>query len=87
MSAGKPLSAADIEAAFANAAVKDIRYCGLGNVIHTHEHGQIIAQKVNDAHLYSAKMISRVLKSLGMQVSPDVIQRHRRGVCRCPEES
>lgn len=77
----------DVEAAFEEAVKKD-RYCGIGKVIAEHEHGEVIRAKVEDEVHYSAAVISRVLKSLGVGVvSSNLINTHRKGACRCVNES
>lgn len=84
----KQLTAADIEAAFAEAAAPDRTRCGIGQIVHDHEHGKVLEARVMDAVHYSAPTIVRVFKSLGLPpVSVDTVQRHRRGTCRCPKEA
>lgn len=84
---GQPLSAADIEAAFA-AGETDLSRCNVGRIIHEHEFGEVLEAKVMDAVHYSAPTIARVFKNLGLPpVSKDAVLRHRRGTCRCPKEA
>lgn len=73
----------DIESAFEE-AVKLDRYCSLGKVIAEHEHGATIKAKVDDEVTYSSRVISRVLKNLGIgSFGIETIQKHRKKDCRC----
>jgi len=74
---------AEIEAAF-EAVRKQENLCSLGRVIAEHEAGDVLASKVNDTLHYSAATVSRVLKGLGLpSISPETINHHRKGICRC----
>lgn len=82
------LTAADIEAAFAQAGPRDTSRCTVGRIVHEHEFGDVLEQKIMDAVHYSAPTIARVFKNLGLPpVSSDSVNRHRRGLCRCPKEA
>ena len=73
----------EIEAAF-EAAVSADRFCSLGKVIAEHEHGAVIKAKVDDDVTYSSRVISRVLRNLGIgSFGIETIQKHRKGDCRC----
>lgn len=71
------------EAAFEE-AVGDSLYCSVGKTILNHDAGEVIKDKVNDVERYSATMISKVLGTLGVRLSPDTIASHRKHTCRCP---
>ena len=76
----------EIEKAFADAVQKD-NLCPIGKVILQSEHGKIIGDKVADDLHYSAAVIARVLRGLGFPpISPESINRHRKGACRCAPE-
>lgn len=72
----------EFEAAFAAAKKEDSR-CAVGQLIETHEAGSVIAAKIADEAAYANATISRVLKSLGIVLSSELIGKHRRGNCRC----
>lgn len=81
--ATKTATRAALEAAF-EAEKKKENMCPIGKIITEHEAGDVIAAKVADALHYSATTIARVLKALDFPpVSTEVINKHRRGVCRC----
>ena len=73
---------AEFEKAFAN-AVGDRIYCSVGKAIFNHEAGAVIQAKIDDVETYSATMISKVLRTLGLNFSADTISAHRKHECRC----
>jgi len=79
----KPLSAADIEAAFASATSRTDR-CRLGDILHE---SPALTERVMDVARYDGATISRILKALDRPVSRDVVNRHRKGACRCTGET
>lgn len=72
----------DIEAAFA-AERNKTAICPVAKVISEHEHGPAIEVKVMDVLNYSAPTINRVLKTFGIGLSVEAIQKHRKGTCKC----
>lgn len=73
-----------IESAFEAAMQPANTKCKIGALIEAHEHGTVIGDRVDDVAHFSAATISKVLSGLGLgPVSPEVIQRHRKGDCRC----
>ena len=80
----KQLTAADIEAAFADAVPKS-RLCRVGQII---EDNPALGPRIMAVETYSAKTISRVLKTLGFgNVADNTVTRHRKGDCCCPKET
>jgi hypothetical protein len=76
----KELTAEAIEAAFAEAAAKPPGLCRLGVILKEHP---ALTPKVMDVASYDGATISRVLKGLGLPVSRDVVNRHRKETCVC----
>jgi len=84
---GTKLTRQQVEAAFEEAARTD-SMCKLGQLIRDHEFGEVIAAKVADQARYSGTTVSRVLRGLDLggfePPSPEVVNKHRKGTCRCP---
>lgn len=80
----KAITPDEIEAAFSAAIVPSRTLCGVGALI---EQYPALGPKIMDVEHFSAATIARVLKSLdvGAHPSTEIILRHRRGACRCPE--
>lgn len=73
---------ADLESAFA-VERKKTAICPVAKVIAEHEHGPAIEAKVMDVLNYSAPTVNRVLKTFGIGLSVESIQKHRKGTCKC----
>lgn len=82
----KPLTAEDIEAAFAEVgAARSRKKCTIGNLI---EQYPALEPKIMDVEHYSDRFVSKVLKHLGVSNSADsTIAKHRKGDCCCPKEA
>lgn len=76
----EPLSAEAVEAAFAQATERPPGLCRLAMILRDHP---ALTDKVMDVTLYDGATISRVLKGLGLPVSRDVVNKHRKGTCVC----
>lgn len=74
------LSAEAIEAAFAAATEKPPGLCRLGAILKDHP---ALEPKVMDVARYDGATVSRVLKGLGLSVSRDVVNKHRKDNCVC----
>lgn len=79
-------SKAEVEQAFED-EMRQSNLCGLGKIMaEAGENGDVIREKVNDQVHYSAAVIARVLKRLGMgPISAQMIVTHRKGECRCKD--
>lgn len=74
----KGITEAEIEAAFAGAEKAGL--CRLGTILKEHP---ALEPRVMDVVRYDGSTVSRVLKGLGLTVSRDVVNKHRRGLCAC----
>lgn len=67
-------------------AVKDTSTCSVGKLLDSVDEdlSKMLKSKIADEVHYSAAVIVRVLKSLGLgTISPDMMNKHRKGLCRC----
>lgn len=74
------LTEAAIAAAFDEATSKAPGLCRLGTILRDHP---ALQPKVMDVTRYDGATVSRVLKGLGLPVSRDVVNKHRKGNCVC----
>lgn len=73
------ITAEAVAAAFEAVEPKS-EYCRLGVILNENP---ALVDRVMDVARYDGATISRVLTGLGLPVSRDVVNRHRKGACRC----
>lgn len=59
------------------------RPCILGMYINTHPEGPAIQQALDDG--WTAARIHRGLRGIGSTIAYSTVQRHRQGMCICPD--
>lgn len=73
------LTAEQIDAAFA-AVDNSEKRCRLGHILKEHP---ALESRVMDVSRYDGATIARILKGLGLEVSKDTVNKHRKGICLC----